>query len=148
MYITLNLIILQLLFLQLDDHIDHPLLLQAMQLARTSVSLNTQKSYRSSWSKWTIFYQRYLRNEPLEQYYRTLTYTQFLDQLLMFVSYCVYELKINIRSIPSILSALRYSFLTKLVDCSAFDDPFTGKVSDPESLLFYVDFDSHSRLTP
>ena len=37
----------------------------------------------------------------------------------MFVSYCVYELQINIRSIPGIMSALRYSFLTKLVDCSA-----------------------------
>ena len=71
---------------------------------------------------WENFYQRYFDSTPLEQYYRTLTYTQFLDQLLMFVSYCVYELKINIRSIPGIMSALRYSFLTKLLDCSAFDD--------------------------
>jgi hypothetical protein len=27
-------------------------------------------------------------------------------------------------------------------------DTFTGKVSDPESLLFYVGFDSPGRLTP
>ncbi len=46
----------------------------------------------------------------------------------MFVSYCVYELKTNIRSIPRIMSALRYSFLLKLTDCSAFDDPFLRAV--------------------
>jgi hypothetical protein len=93
------------------------------------VSLNTQKSYHSSWSKWKTFYQQYFGYEPNEQYYRTLTYQQFLDQLLMFVSYCVFELKTNIRSIPGILSALRYSFLTRLVDCSAFDDPFFRAVN-------------------
>ena len=73
-------------------------------------------------------FQRYFDYKPQEQYYRTLTYTQFKDQLLMFVSYCVYDLQINIRSIPGIMSALRYSFLTKLVDCSAFDDPFLRAV--------------------
>jgi hypothetical protein len=93
MYITLNLIIFRLMFLPLDDPTDHPLLLQALQLARTSVSLNTQKSYSSSWSKWKTFYQQYFGYEPNEQYYRTLTYQTFLDQLLMFVSYCVFELK-------------------------------------------------------
>ena len=46
----------------------------------------------------------------------------------MFVSYCVYELHTNVRSIPGIMSALRYSFLTKMVDCSAFDDPFLRAV--------------------
>ena len=46
----------------------------------------------------------------------------------MFVSFCVYELHINVRSIPGIMSALRYSFHTKLVDCSAFDGPFLRAV--------------------
>ena len=104
MYITLNLIILRLMYLLVEDTTDHPLLLQAMQLARTSVSLKTQKSYRSSWCKWENFYQRYFEYTPLEQYYRTLTYTQFLGQLLMLVSYCVYEFKINIRSILGIIA--------------------------------------------
>ena len=124
MYITINLIILRLLFILVDDNTNHSLLLQAMQLARTSVSLRTQKSYRSAWRKWENFFHKYFDSKPTEQYYRTLTYTQFKDQLLMFVSYCVYELHINVRSIPGIMSALRYSFLTKMVDCSAFDDPF------------------------
>ena len=128
MYINLSLIILRLLFLLLDNTTDHPLLLQAMQLARTSVSLRTQKSNRNAWRKWEKFFQRYFDYKPQEQYYRTLTYTQFKDQLLMFVSYCVYELQINIRSNPGIMSALRYSFLTKLVDCSEFDDPFLRAV--------------------
>ena len=92
------------MYLLVDDTTDHPLLLQAMQLARTSVSLKTQKSYRSSWCKWEKFYQRYFEYTPLEQYYRTLTYTQFLGQLLMLVSYCVYEFKINIRSILGIIA--------------------------------------------
>ena len=99
-----------------------------MQLARTSVSLRTQKLYRSAWRKWENFFHRYFDSKPPEQYYRTLTYTQFKDQLLMFVSYCVYELHTNVQSIPGIMSALRYSFLTKMVDCSAFDDPFLRAV--------------------
>ena len=99
-----------------------------MQLARISVSLNTQKSYQSAWRKWEKFFHHYFGSIPTEQYYRTLTYTQFKDQLLMFVSYCVYELQTNVRSIPGIMSALRYSFLTKMVDCSAFDDPFLRAV--------------------
>ena len=122
MYITLNFTMLRLIFLLLDTTTDHPLKLQAMQLTQTSVSLNTQNIYKSTWSKWELFYQRYFGCTPLDKHYHTLTYTQFLDQLLMFVSYCIYELKTNIRSIPRIMSALRYSFLTKLVDCSAFDE--------------------------
>ena len=119
---------LRILYLFLDITIDHPLKLQAIQLARTSVSMNTQNSYRSTWSKWELFYQQYFGCTPPDNHYRTLAYTQFLDQLLMFVSYCVFELKTNIRSIPRIMSALRYSFLIKRIDCSAFDDPFLRAV--------------------
>ena len=136
MYIALNLTMLQLMFLLLDTTTDHPLKLQAMQSARTSILLNTQNSYKSTWSKWELFYQRYFGCTSLDKHYRNLTYTQFLDQLLTFVRYCVYELKTNIRSIPRIMSALRYSFLTKLVDCSAFDDLFFVDCSAPSCAYF------------
>ena len=39
--------------------------------------------------------------------YQKLTQPQLLRQLLMFVSYCAYELKCNVRSIPGIMSGLR-----------------------------------------
>lgn len=51
-----------------------------------------------------------------------------LDLLLMFVSYCVFELRCNIRSIPEIMSALRYAFVIKLVDCAPFYDPLLRTV--------------------
>ena len=104
MHVTLNLTMLRFMYLLLDTKHDHPLKLQAIQLARTSVSTNTQNSYKSTWSKWELFYQRYFGCTFPDDHYRTLTYAQFLDQLLMFVSYCVYELQTNIRSIPRIMS--------------------------------------------
>ena len=116
------------MFLSLDGTYTHPLLLHAMQLARTSVSTPTQKSYISSWRKWERFYQQYFRCLPADQYYRTLTRSQFLELLLMFVSYCVFELRCNVRSIPRIMSAVRYAFVVRLVDSTAFDDPLLRTV--------------------
>lgn len=122
MHITLILTVIWIMLCYLDGNYNHPLVMHAMQLARTSVSVNTQKAYKSSWRKWELFYNQYFHRKPSDQYYRTLTRSQFLDQLLMFVSYCVYQLRCNIRSIPRIMSALRYAFVIKLVDCSVFDD--------------------------
>ena len=106
---------------------NHPLLLHAKQLARTSVSANIQKSYISTRRKWENFYQQYFQFTP-PKYYRALSRANFLELLLMFVSHCVYYLKCNIRSIPRIMSALRYAFVIKLLDCTAFDDPLLRTV--------------------
>jgi hypothetical protein len=40
----------------------------------------------------------------------------------MIVSYCVFELKTNIRSIPATMAALRWCLEVKFVNCAAFDD--------------------------
>ena len=35
----------------------------------------------------------------------------------MFVTYCAYELKCNVQSIPSIMSSVQYGMVTRLVQC-------------------------------
>ena len=117
-------------FFSLDDTYNHPLLLHAMQLARTSVLSSTQKAYTSSCRKWERFYQQFFHCLPSDQFYRTLTQTQFLELLLMFVSYCVFELRCNIHLIPGIMSALRYAYLIKLVNSTPFDDPLLRTVKE------------------
>ena len=44
--------------------------------------------------------------------YKNMQYSELLEKLLMFVTYCAYELKCNVRSIPSIMS---YGMVTRLV---------------------------------
>ena len=52
-----------------------------------------------------------------------MQYSELLEKLLMFVTYCAYELKCNVRSIPSIMSSIRYGMVTRWVQCcTAFDD--------------------------
>ena len=87
----------------------HPLMAQALVLAQNSVMLSSQKSYRSLWNKWEIFLHKYFPPVWTDIQYRTLDYNTLIDRLLMFVTYLAHELKCNVRSIPSKMSALRQS---------------------------------------
>jgi hypothetical protein len=90
---------------------------QAMLLAKKSIALSSQKSYQSSWNKWEKFLLKYFSPVWTTEKYSTITYNALLDRLLMFVAYCAHELKCNVRSIPSIMSALRHGMVSRLVKC-------------------------------
>ena len=42
---------------------------------------------------------------------------------MMFVSHCILELKCNIRSMPGIMSALKWEYLARVIVTTAFNDP-------------------------
>jgi len=101
----------------------HPLMEQAMLLAKNSVALSSQKSYQSSWNKWEKFLLKYFSPVWTTDNYLTVDYNSLLDRLLMFVTYCAHELKCNVRSIPAIMSALRHGMVSRLVKCcNVFDN--------------------------
>jgi hypothetical protein len=129
--------------------------------AKSNIKESSQKSYRSAWNKWEKFVQKYftnsinsqkstkrqkltfsqksqndnsLQNSTNAKYtpnYKNMQYSELLKKLLMFVTYCVYELKCNVRSIPSIMFNIRYGMVTRLVQCcTAFDDYDASNVSN------------------
>jgi len=54
----------------------------------------------------------------------------------MFVTYLAHELKCNVRSIPSKMSALRHGMVTRLVKCcNAFDNDLLRSVKQGIALL-------------
>ncbi len=101
----------------------HPFLAQAMILAKNSVMESSQKSYQSTWNKWEIFLHKYFPPVWTDTHYNNIDYTTLLDRLLMFVTYLAHELRCNVRSIPSKMSALRHGMVSRLVKCcNAFDN--------------------------
>jgi hypothetical protein len=60
---------------------------------------------------------------------------QLLEYLVMFVSYCAYDLQCNVRSIPSIMSAVRKEMLLKSVNCDVFDSNLLKAVKQGASRL-------------
>ena len=69
------------------------------------------------------FSRKYFPPIWTDQTYINVDYDTLLDRLLMFVTYCAQELKCNVRSIPSIMSALRHGMVSRLVKCcNAFDN--------------------------
>ena len=100
-----------------------------MLLAKNSVMKLSQKSYGSTWNKWEKFSSKYFPPLWTDQTYVTVDYDTLLDRLLMFVTYCAQELKCNVRSIPSIMSALRHGMVSRLVKfCNAFDNELLKSV--------------------
>jgi len=106
----------------------HPLLQHATKLLQNSVAPSTRKAYRSSWRKWEHFHLKSFQTLPSNTYYRTLTHQHFLEKLMMFVSFCTVELQCNIRSMPGIMSALKWEFLARIVVTTAFNDPLLQAV--------------------
>ena len=107
-----------------------------MQSAKNSVAPSSQKAYRSAWNKWEQFLAQYSVKPKTERYYQQLQYSQLLRRLLMFVSYCAYEIKCNVRSIPGIMSGLRNGMVQRLVKCcAAFDDELLKSVKQGVSRL-------------
>lgn len=101
----------------------HPLLTQAMLLAKKSVALSSQKFYQSSWNKWEKFLQKFFSPGWTDNNYITIDYNTLLDRLIMFVTYCAQELHCNVRSIPSIMPALRHGMVSRSVKCcNVFDN--------------------------
>jgi hypothetical protein len=93
----------------------HPLMAQAMVLS--------QKFYRSLWNKWEIFLHKYFPPVWTDIQYTIIDYTTLLDRLLMFVTYLAHELRCNVRSITSKMSALRHGMVSRLVRCcNVFDN--------------------------
>ena len=78
----------------------HPLMAQAMVLAKNSVMESSRKSYRSTWNKWEFFLHKYFLPVWTDTHYTNIDYTTLLDTLLMFVTYLAHELRCNVRSIP------------------------------------------------
>jgi hypothetical protein len=114
----------------------HPLMAQAMVLAHNSVMESSQKSYRSTWNKWELFLHKYFPPVWTDTHYNNIGYTTLLDTLLMFVTYLAHELRCNIRSIPSKMSALRHGMVSRLVKCcNAFDNDLLRSVKQGISLL-------------
>ena len=112
-----------------DKSAQHPLRAQAMLLAKSSVMESSQKSYAGTWNKWITFCSKYFPPLWTSQQYVTVDYDTLLDRLLMFVTYCAQEIKCNIRSIPSIMSALRHGMVSRLVKCChAFDNELLKSV--------------------
>ena len=96
-----------------------------MLLAKNSVMESSQKSYGSTWIKW----EKYFPPLWTDQNYINVEYDILLDRLLMFVTYCAQELKCNVRSISSIMSALRHGMVSRLVKCcNAFDNELLKSV--------------------
>ena len=107
----------------------HPLQAQAMFLAKNSVMESSQKSYGSTWTKWEKFSRKYFPPLWTDQNYINVEYDILLDRLIMFVTYCAQELKCNVRSIPSMMSALRHGMVSRLVKCChAFDNDLLKSV--------------------
>ena len=103
---------------------------QAIVLAQNSAMESSRKSYRSTWNKWEIFLHKYF------PHYNNIDYTTLLDWLLMFVTYLAYELRCNVRSIPSKMSALRHGMFSRLVKCcNAFDNDLLRSVKQGIALL-------------
>jgi hypothetical protein len=114
----------------------HPLMAQAMVLAKNSVMLSSQKSYRSSWNKWEAFLHKYFPPVWADTHYNMIDYNTLLDRLLMFVTYLAHELKCNVRSIPSKMSAVRHAMVSRLVKCcNAFDNDLLRSVKQGIALL-------------
>ena len=87
------------------------------------------KSYGSTWNKWEKFSSKYFPPLWTDQTYVTVYYDTLLDRLFMFVTYCAQELKCNVRSIPSIMSAFRHDMVSRLVKCcNAFDNELLKSV--------------------
>ena len=79
--------------------------------------------------QWETFSSKYFPPIWTDQTYITVDYDTLLDRLLMFVTYCAQELKCNVRSIPSIMSALRHGMVFRLVKCcNAFDNELLKSV--------------------
>ena len=114
----------------------HPLMAQAMVLVQNSVKLSSRKSYRSSWNKWEIFLHKYFLPVWTDTHYKIIDYNTLLDRLLMFVTYLAHELRCNVRSIPSKLSALRNGMVSRLVKCcNVFDNDLLRSVKQGIALL-------------
>ena len=109
---------------------------KAMALAQNSVMESSRKSYRSTWNKWEIFLNKYFPPVWTDTHYSNIDYTTLLDQLLMFATYLAHELRCNIRSIPSKMSALRHGLVSRLVKCcNAFDNDLLRSVKQGIALL-------------
>ena len=106
----------------------HPLFHHATSLVQQSVAPSTRKAYRSSWKKWERFYLATFHTLPFDTYYKTLSHQHFLEKLMMFVSYCTVDLQCNNRSLPGIMSALKWEFLAQGIVTSAFNDPLLQAV--------------------
>ena len=106
----------------------HPLFHHATSLVQQSVAPSTRKAYRSSWKKWERFYLSTFHTLPSDTYYRALSHQHFLKKLMMFVSYCTVDLKCNNRSMPGIMSALKWELLARVIVTSAFNDPLLQAV--------------------
>lgn len=115
--------------------VHHPLRIQALQLANNSVALSTQAAYRSAWRKWTSFIQTYSTGPFTNKTLRQLSAQQLLEYLVMFVSYCAYDLQCNVRSIPSIMSAVRKGMLVRFVNCAVFDSDLLKAVKQGAARL-------------
>ena len=114
----------------------HPLMAKAMDLAQNSVMLSSQQSYRSLWNKWETFLHKYFPPVWTDIEYKFVQYNTLLDRLLMFVTYLAHEIKCNVRSIPSKMSALRHGMVTRLVKCcNAFDNDLLRSVKQGIALL-------------
>ena len=114
----------------------HPLMAKAMDLAQNSVMLSSQQSYRSLWNKWETFLHKYFPPVWTDIEYKFVQYNTLLDRLLMFVTYLAHELKCNVRTIPSKMSALRHGMVTRLVKCcNAFDNDLLRSVKQGIALL-------------
>ena len=107
-----------------------------MHSAQHSIAASSQKAYQSAWNKWEKFLTKYFVTTMSQNDYQKLQKSDLLRQLLMFVSYCAYELKCNVRSIPGIMSGLRKGMVRRLVPCcEAFDDELLKTVKQGVSKL-------------
>jgi len=110
----------------------HPLMAQA----QNSVMESSQKSYRSTWNKWELFLHKYFPPVWTDSHYHKIDYKILLDRLLMFVTYLAHELRCNVRSIPSKMSALRQGMVSRFVKCcNAFDNDLLRSVKHGIALL-------------
>ena len=97
---------------------------RALTLAQNSVAPSTQRTYNSTWKKWVLFRQTYAHNPSATAINCTnISQHNFLQLLLMFVSYCLDVLNLSPPSIPGVLSALRHNLRHRLADCTVFDHP-------------------------
>ena len=107
-----------------------------MVLAQNSVMESSRKSYQSTWNKWEYFLHKYFPPVWTDTHYNNIEYITLLDTLLMFVTYLAHELRCNVRSIPSKMSALRHGMVSRLVKCcNAFDNDLLRSVKQGISLL-------------
>ena len=107
-----------------------------MHSAEHSIAASSQKAYRSAWNKWEKFLTKYFVKKLSQSDYQKMQEPELLRQLLMFVSYCAYEIKCNVRSIPGIMSGLRKGMVQRLVPCcKAFDDELLKTVKQGISKL-------------